>query len=573
MLVLFYRMDAIINLTINKWDSFERMVTPYLVSFDPALFQNVILGLLALLVPVGVGILSHFFKEKSEKKIEANLDLFILIKRVLRGDKIAIYSVFALLLLAISEVSLFIKIFAILYVVFYIIWLFFVPLRDIWKWFFEVTKDFAVDFLKNLDAKKDGNKMLDSWRALWLGDGEMENEKVFANIFISHVDNALKYRKINLAVELSETYVNNIDKRERFSVGYEILPKVFEWNEILWNKKQLWLETYSWEKKIKEMFNEKYFSTFQKITLYVFKKVYKVEDSFWNWNYFKNIFFKKVIIILLNGDHYQLFTQFKKHINECEDRLNKIEEEKEKKKYEYYIAGIFKVFCTNFFDNINKAQSKYTIWDDDFPNEWKVIGSNFKNNTSKIIFREFLLWSQDRIFKKSENNEHDDDLTEVINGIFPNVHPVYFPDFLMLFFSFSLKDAIDKQLNFFVIASGISWSGEKTSEEIEEMHQQNEVLRREETIDIILKYFSGWKYLRTFKDDLTVDEIAKWKSYSKKEKEKIGIKIKIKKLNSLKNELDSNEIKEYCKESEIKESTRAEFLALIDLLIGKIQKN
>jgi hypothetical protein len=544
----------------------------FLNNFNPSLFQNVILGLLALLVPIGVGILSYFFKEKSEKNIAANLEVFILIDKVLCGDRIVVYSFFVLFLLAVSEASLFLKIYAIISFVFYITWLFFVPFKNIWKWFFVATKDFAVSFLKGLDVKKDGNTMIDSWRALWLGDGISDNERNFTSIFISHIDDALKHGKLNLAIQLSQTYVSNINKREYFSVGFEILPKILEWNELLWNKEQSWLRTYDWEKKIRKIFPEKHFPTFQKVVLHVFKKIYKIDDSFWNWNYFDQEFFKNVIIILLNNNHYQLFTHFKKHIDECENKLKKIEAEKDRQKYWYYITGVFKVFCTTFFNNINKAQSKYSIWEQDFPGEWKITSLNLQNNPSRIIFGEFLSWSQDRVFKKDKENEYDDDLTEVMNGLFPNVHPAYFPDFLMLFFSYSVKDALDKQPNFFIMGSSISWSGEKSDDEISEMFKQNEISRKEETIDIILKYFGDWKHIKIFKEDLADDENKKWKEFPKEERNKIIKRVRINKLNKLKEELDSEEIKKYCEAVEIKDITRKEFLTLVSLLIDKVSE-
>lgn len=560
------------TLLIDKWDNFERIISPFLQKLDPSLLQNVVLGMLALMVPVGVGILSFFFEERSRGKIESNLELFVLLRQVLKVKHIVLFSICSLFLMSLYNLHLFFQIISIVFFGFYIIWMVLLPFRNILEWFLKNTKEFALNFLKNISVRKDSKLLLDAWQALWIGGGSKENEREYTNIFISHIDNALKYGKLNLAIQLSQTYVSNIDKRDRFSIGFEILPKILEWNEILWNKEQSWLTTYDWDKKIKKIFSEKNFPTFQKIALHIFKRIYKIEDSFWNWNYFEQEFFKNVIVILLNNDHYQLLTHFKKHIDECENKLGKIDLEKEKQKYWYYIKGVFKVFCTNYFDNINKAQSKYIIWEHDFPNEWKISESNFQNNSSRIIFNEFLSWSEDRIFKKADKDGYNDDLTEVVNGLFPNVHPAYFPDFMMLFFSYSTKDALDKQLNFFIMGSSISWSGEKNDDEITEMFRQNELSRREETINIILKYFSGWRYIKLFKEDLSENENLKWKELSQKEREEIIKTIRKKKLNNLREELSSKEIKEYCNESEIKEKTRTEFISLMDLLIDKISE-
>lgn len=55
-------------LGIHLLQNIEEFLEPLLQNLDPSLFQNVILGMLALLVPIGVGILSFFFR-KDQKEI------------------------------------------------------------------------------------------------------------------------------------------------------------------------------------------------------------------------------------------------------------------------------------------------------------------------------------------------------------------------------------------------------------------------------------------------------------------------------------------------------------------------
>ena len=72
---------------------------------------------------------------------------------------------------------------------------------------------------------------------------------------------------------------------------------------------------------------------------------------------------------------------------------------------------------------------------------------------------EFLKWSESRIFKKENEENSDKDLTEVINGIFPNVHSSLFTAFLMLFISSEIKYALEKEPNFYILGVSVSWSG------------------------------------------------------------------------------------------------------------------
>ncbi len=219
---------------IQFFKSVEVFIEPFLKNLDPSLFQNIILGMLALLIPVGVGILSFFFQEKSKGNIDANLELFILLKKVLKADSIVIYSFLSLLFLALYNVSNFFRVIGILFFVVYILWLFSIPFKNIWKWFLEDTKDFSISFLEGLNVKNNQNTIVSSWQALWLGGRHKENEEVFTKIFISHIDKAIKIKKYELASQLAKIYVKNISKRDTFLLVGEILPNVLGWSEEIW---------------------------------------------------------------------------------------------------------------------------------------------------------------------------------------------------------------------------------------------------------------------------------------------------------------------------------------------------
>ena len=58
------------------WNNIVIFLGSFLENLDPSLFQNIILGMLSLLVPVGVGVLSFFFQERSKGNIASNLELY-----------------------------------------------------------------------------------------------------------------------------------------------------------------------------------------------------------------------------------------------------------------------------------------------------------------------------------------------------------------------------------------------------------------------------------------------------------------------------------------------------------------
>ena len=418
-----------------------------------------------------------------------------------------------------------------------------------------------------------------AWNSFWSEKSEF-NEREFTRIFISHIDDAVKYKKLELAIQLSQTYVSNIEKRDSFSIGYEILPKVFEWNELFWNGQHLWLKSYDTEQRIQNFISQKYFPTFRTWALNIYKKTNSKRDDFWNWHYFGGEFFQAIIKTLLKDGHgpYQLFSSFKKHIEESKKKLDKIEDAKEKEKYWHYVTGLFASFCPTFFKEIDSAPSNYGIWEHNFPLEWKISITNVENNIPRVFLHEFLQWSRDQIFKKDNTDSFDKDLTEVINGIFPNVHSSLFTAFLMLFSSSEIKYALEKEPNFYILGVSVSWSGsveeseEYRNKRLSEMMRTKEISQKEETIQIILNFFHFWQPLTLYKDNLSDDESKKWESFTETERKSIVKRVRKEKLEKIKTEIESPKIKKVCEDSERKELYRKDFLELVELLLLEIKK-
>lgn len=209
---------------------------------------------------------------------------------------------------------------------------------------------------------------------------------------------------------------------------------------------------------------------------------------------------------------YQLFSSFKKHIEESENKLDKIENKQEKEEYWYYITELFSIFCPAFFGEISNAPSNYNIWEHNFPAGWKITIANEGNRISHMILSEFLRWSKDHIFNKGNRGYLNKDLTEVIHGIFPNVHSSLFTAFLMLFFAREVKYALEVEPNFYIQGGSVSgsFSAEESKEErdkmLDEMMEAKEISQKEETVQIILKFFYSWPMLEIYKDDLSEHE-------------------------------------------------------------------
>lgn len=572
-------------------DQLSQMLWPILTislqRLDPALFQNIILAVLAIFIPFAIVFLTDILNSKQVKRSE--FEKMVLSDEVLGTKKVFWLSICGIVFFAFFsgvETSLSAKVVSIIGAII-LIRLFWNPFKKILRFSEGYRPEFEIPFLKKLKFSKilffnnkiKSEKIFRSWNSFWSDKSEID-EREFTKVFISHVDDSIRHKRFDLSVSLAQIYAKNIDNRDSFSIEYEILPKILEWNQILWSKHQIWLKTYDNEKKIQNFFSQKYFPTFSDLTLKIYKKLNSKNERYWNWHYFGGDFFQIVTKKLLSSPQgsYQLFSTLKEHVGESEKKLDTIADSDEKEKYWRYITDLFSSFCKIFFNEINSSPSNYDIWDHNFPPEWKISISNKDNRISRIMLYEFLNWSRDRIFKKGNGDEFDKSLTEVINGIFPNIHGSLFTAFLMLFFSHEVKYALEKEPNFYILGPSVSWSSSineskaETNKLIANMMKTKDISQRKETIQIILNFFNSWHALSFYKDDLSKNELKDWKRYPITRRKLIVRKIRIKKLKKIAEELESKEVKELGKKYKIKEMYRKDLLELIKLLISEIEK-
>ncbi len=563
------------------YNSFENTLDPFLKNLDPSLFQNIILGVLAIFIPFATVFLTDILSSKKEKRSE--FEKMVLSDEVLGTKKVFWTSIVGIVFFAFfsgREISSSVKILS-SFVAIIFVFLLWIPFKKILRFSEGYKPEFEVSFLRKLGFssilrfknKKKAEKLLRAWNSFWSEKFDI-NERGFTTIFISHIDDAIRYSKFDLAIQLTQNYANNIEKRERFSVGYKILPKVFEWHESLWNQEQVWLNDFNTEKKIQNILSRKHFPTLRGWALRLFKWKNLKRDRFWNWHYFGADFFQIIIKVLLKAGHgpYQLFPAFEKHINNCEQKLEKIKDEKRKERYWDYITGLFASFCPTFFNEIDKSPSNHSIWDHNFPQEWKIAPNNSDNRIPRVVLHEFIQWSRDRIFKDDNNKDLDEDLTEVINNIFPNVHASLFTAFLTLFFSGEVRYTFERKPNFYIFGPIVSWSGsiEETNEnrdrKISEMMRDRVASQKDDTIQIILKFFHFWPVLKIYKDNLSEDESKNWSSLTEDQRLVIVKRVRKEKLEKIKTELESREINKICEGSEAKQSHKDSLLDLVRLL-------
>lgn len=71
-----------------------------------------------------------------------------------------------------------------------------------------------------------------------------------------------------------------------------------------------------------------------------------------------------------------------------------------------------------------------------------------------------MQWAPERVFKKEYSDTEEKEITNLINGLFPNVDSDIFPVFLMLLFSQNdIKRTLERKVNFYMLGPMVTYSG------------------------------------------------------------------------------------------------------------------
>jgi len=185
----------------------ENFFGQFLQNLDPSLFQNVIIGILMVLIFIGEQIFSEV--KTQEKRGEfSKMVIFYEILNITSTAVLAILSIFVISFFKdsidsqqIHSVELKAKlIISILTAI-----VAFILIKPIFKFqiFFRGKRHkFEIDFLKSLNFSKifkfrnqaKAEKMVRAWNSFWSEKSEF-NERDFTNLFISHIDDAINYEK------------------------------------------------------------------------------------------------------------------------------------------------------------------------------------------------------------------------------------------------------------------------------------------------------------------------------------------------------------------------------------------
>lgn len=443
---------------------------------DFSLFQNVVMGILTILIPVGIATLEPYVKKEKGYLIGLKI-----IADYFKIKWIVVVSIFVLTLFSFADFFDNLYLNKISFFIFgsYIFWMGYV-FYNIWNWFFMDPEKLSIKFIKK---EKENKIILEFYKYLWEKNdiSFQENEKEYTEIFCKHVDEFLKQNDYKSAVTISEIYLNNLEKRDPSFVSTIIFKSLIDWIKFEIKTKQ--------------------------------KKTVVVGDTAYRDCYFKSRFILEVFKLVSDEEindsgFFHIFDTIKKENDE----------------------EFLKVFFSCFFNFINKNYIESDKVDIDFfrnfPDEWKIKKENYNDLYQKIILNEFNKFRKlySNYFLREYNSKKDLILNEIILEIFPEVEPSFFSKSLSLAI-YPNETFVKENVNLSVYIGRVHFvDGENAEDSLQKIYKEEE-FKTLEFLKLIMPDFYGDKQklekLKEFFEKVEFNE----KEETEKKRKEIALKI------------------------------------------------
>ncbi len=530
----------------KAWCWIQKYLAPKLDNLDPSLFQNVILGFLTIFIPFSIVFLTKIV-DSSDKKSDFE-------RMVFSEEALKVKSVFFVSAIGIGIFAFFSNQDAVTKKIFGIVLIIGISLF-MTKVLFSILRfsegnklDFEKNFLKKLTLSKRtpflntsrAIKMSIAWESFWSVETH-SFEWDYTQIFIKHIDSVMGNNRYSTAISISKDYLKNIDKRAGHSISM-LLPKLFMWNESLKKAKNKYFRKLHLSKRLRQIAVSRWM-------INRFKRRYR-ESDYLEWHYFSNIFFPEVAKnLLLNGQSYEFFESFKNYLNNAKLRL----QDKNLTKWPPHLKNLFESFFPMFFSNSLKFISNYQMWEDDFPNEWKIKAENSENLESRIVLQKFLNWAHDITLKDSSSVDYEAAISTVTSGLFPGANKELLSTFITFYFGgFDILHTLKKDKYIYIF-------------DFESLSERS--IKEKQTIEIIFKYFLNTNIFEIDPKDFSETQLEESDSYTEEQKYQILWKQK---WQNILNKLESEEVINLCREREDREEMRKNIKKLLELMIEKV---
>ncbi|MDD3427435.1 MAG: hypothetical protein PHQ76_04270 [Caldisericia bacterium] len=439
----------------------------------PNIIQGIGLALLTILIPLAIAILADAYQKRKNKDNEfVHLDLHVILDNVF-NIRLIIFSVF-LIFLPLFFWNIFIGLWKLIAIVltFIGVLLLTVIIIKVYHWIKGNVFDYRFSYLKKANKENDLEVV---WKSVWEAPKiDIQNEKEFCKIFFNKVHYlfGLSKNRLKILSKLLNNFYSYIEYRSLILLLEPNISfnRILEWHFKSWQNEYMHIKKYSkGEDKSNSAFN--------------YREISRALDAI-----LSNIEERSV----KGQEFYAFIIYFKKHAEkykyEVVDNGNK----------HYYIDHLFEQFYRTFFKSIEEANfsAKYILWDQCFPEDWKVTKNNLENNESRFFsnlsFKYFFNWAMDRINKAIDGK--DLILGEVANNLFPGIDSNLFLTLLIIFTSGSnkknnVKYIIEKPWDFGFHIKTKLFPGEINKEEMTKRINEDEKREEQETYELVFLLF------------------------------------------------------------------------------------
>ncbi len=495
--------------------------SPLIQYLDPSSFQNVILGFLALLVPISIAFLSEILRiEGAEKKFQLRL-VFSEVFNYWLLTYISVATLFFFSFFSIDSSHQW-KIGSIIVLVLYFLFVIF-PTIKINRYIHGDKDRFEKKYIKNLKftfwSKNDNDlveKLFDSWQAIWGREKlKYKDEEEYTGLFIAGINNALKYEYFELSIRLLKNYLKDIEKRNEILITNNIFPNLLQWGEKGWNNRN---------KKDREL-------NFPPYSI----------DSYYN------DFFVKIVTYILKSNHrIMLFKDFGEFVDKMTKKMEKEQE------YQKTHHGLYKTiihnFCFAFFDLVSRSRGDsygWELWEGDYPKTWTINYCRLQNNDIFIIqiLNNYFDWIRENLNKNAISGINNQ-INELSVNLFPTASPSTFGCFLNFVFNYNDRDieSLEKLLEddismgFHMDSFSSIFAADSENEAIT---RQERLLKEKdiETYNIISWLFSNQKHFRhiniEYLENAKKQAIELSKMYQEESRQKNDIDLLIEIINEI----------------------------------------
>lgn len=378
-----------------------------LKQFDPACFQNVILGVVAVYVALSIQLLAESNSGKSKEKFER----LVIFNEVIKFRCIAISVILGLLFFAFfsNESSLIFKNISIIVLELLVFLVFLPSLIKISNFITGKKYEAEIAFFKNISLRNliDSEIIVEAITLFWKEKTEYK-EELFFEEYLKIIEKSIEMKRYNLCYSLMRSFADNIEKRNLENVFKKFLELSFEKDLFLWKNELLFSKNNDKENAII-------------LDLYIQANI-----------------LPELLKLALGSPKLLMiyFGALRKYLNDISP--NEVYNEMN------FQQSSLRFICPAYFNSIKSLSINCTQWSLFFLEEWKFTIDNLRDqkSISWIWLINFMCWLNEALISDEKYKESCRAIKKLSNILFPNIDLNILVNFFILIFFDNIQDLL-----------------------------------------------------------------------------------------------------------------------------------